>query len=100
MSLENINWNALSGKCGICGVSLKSMEITDQEETDRTGEWVTKWSYGYCKNHNPIIQYVKDVSKRLQTVEFVRKINDEKITIKRKTKFFLANKDNLGVTRY
>lgn len=88
--------------CGICGTQLKQIEVTDEEKTTPE-KWITKMSDPLCRNHNPWIGWdtkEKKGSWNEQIQGFVQKINEHKITVKRKTPYFMAHKTELGITRY
>ena len=90
-------------KCPICGSKLKCVEVTDEERTDETGEWQTKFTDPLCTNHNPWIDFTgaKKAGKYEECIKhYVNEINKGKITIKRKNKWFLENKKRLGITQY
>ena len=85
-------------KCGICGSKLKRIEITDEENSTKEN-WVTKMSVPLCRNHNPYIGWNLEKFDE-QIPKIVEKINNKEMTVKRKSKFFLENKEELGITRY
>jgi len=95
-----MSYRSTGKKCPICGSYLKSLEVTDEEESEKTGEWKTKFTNPICTNHNPYIGFNFDIELQKQIDYFVDRINNNKITVKRKNKFFLENKERLGITRY
>jgi len=67
--------------CPIDGVKMRRVEIWNDENPG-----IPKWSVPMCRNHNIALAWSKE--------------HEAKIHVKRKTKYFLENKDLLGITRY
>jgi len=77
------------------GVKMRRVEVWNDENPG-----IPKWSVPMCRNHNIALAWSKEHEAKIQVEKIVALINNKELTVKRKTKYFLENKDLLGITKY